>query len=173
MPSYDQSATQSASASGSGDLSVTPPTVEAALIARLNSYAPLTALVGSGAAARIYPEWLPQKTNFPAVAMARRGDERFEVMGQSVDVTFTQFQFSCFARGYLNVLTLAQAVEDALNRYSAEAGSGQCEILNIIIEPSFDALAEEEDGKQQAMGLRHRVILATVQYRRGGVNVAA
>lgn len=146
-------------------------TVEAALIARLNTYGPLAALVGAGQDCRVYPQWLPQKTTFPAVAMVRRSDERFEVMGQSVDVTFAQFQFSCFARGYLQALTLAQTVEDALNRYKAPAASGQCEILNIMIDNVLDALTEEEDGKQEAMGLRHRVVLATVQYRRTGVNV--
>lgn len=58
---------------------------ETRLTATLLAHAPLTALVGAGAAARIYPDNVPQEQAAPCVAYSRTGTENtYSISGQIV-----------------------------------------------------------------------------------------
>lgn len=81
---------------------------------QLEATAGLTALVGSGSAARIYPELLPQSPTMPAVTYQMISNVREERhRGQTGDAR-PRFQFTCWAATALSAAAVATQVRLAV-----------------------------------------------------------
>jgi hypothetical protein len=72
-------------------------------------YAPLTALVGSGAAVRIYPSVIAQGVTMPAVAYALRTDAFATLLGE-VGINQTRIVVQCWAEGIAQAKAVADEV---------------------------------------------------------------
>ena len=72
-------------------------------------YGPLTALVGAGAAARIYPSVIAQGVAMPAVAYALRTDA-FSLLTGDVGIYQTRVVVQCWAEGIAQAKAVADAV---------------------------------------------------------------
>lgn len=76
--------------------------IEPYLISYLTSDSAIAARIGSGSPVtyRIYPEILPQKTGgaeVPAITFSRISSQHPETLDGSADLSFGQFQLSCWA----------------------------------------------------------------------------
>lgn len=90
--------------------------MEAALHAVLSADAGVTALVGSGASARIYPLLMQQSSAHPAVTYQRISAPRVEtasLSGQNARVR-CRMQLDCWARTFAQALSLSDAVRAAM-----------------------------------------------------------
>ena len=90
--------------------------MEAALHAVLSADAGVTALVGSGASARIYPLLMQQSSAHPAVTYQRISAPRIEtasLSGQNARVR-CRMQLDCWARTFAQALSLSDAVRTAM-----------------------------------------------------------
>jgi hypothetical protein len=70
---------------------------ETTLTATLLAYAPLTALVGSGSSARIYPDNVPQEKALPCVAYSRTATEHTYTIHGSVIAEKASIEVWCMA----------------------------------------------------------------------------
>lgn len=84
---------------------------EAAIYAALSGHAPLTALVG----ARIYPDAMPEETEYPAVVYSRAATEPIRTIHASAVVAaFIDVSVSCWGKTRTQADLVATNAIDAL-----------------------------------------------------------
>jgi hypothetical protein len=73
--------------------------IEPSLISYLAADSAISARIASGSplVARIFPEILPQNTILPAITFTRIGSQHPEQLAGDPDLSFAQFQVSCWA----------------------------------------------------------------------------
>lgn len=87
---------------------------ESSLYAILTAHAPLTALVGAGADARIYPDALPEECDYPALVTTRSATEPIATLHGTVAGAFVTLAISCWGGSRDQSDAVAAAVESAL-----------------------------------------------------------
>lgn len=100
--------------------------IETDLVARLKATAAVTALVGSGAAARVYPLRLPESwTGAAGSALTYElvGGSRLYHLGGAAGVSRARVRLHCWSATYGGAKALAAAVRGALDDWAAEAAS--------------------------------------------------
>lgn len=84
------------------------------LFAALSAHAGLTAIVGAGSAARIYPDALPEGCDYPAVVFSRSGTEPIATIDGTVHGAFVTVSVSCWGASRAEADSAADAAESAL-----------------------------------------------------------
>ncbi len=83
--------------------------IDTDVYAAMSGHAPLTALVGSGAACRVYPSVIAQGVPMPAVAYALRTDTFPTLLGE-VGINQTRVVVQCWAEGIAQAKAVADEV---------------------------------------------------------------
>jgi hypothetical protein len=96
--------------------------VEEAVYAILRSAGGVTAIVGTGDAARIYPNVVPQDAGLPAMAYQRISALRRATHGSPASLARPRIQITMLAESYSQVKGLAAAVREALDGFMGTAG---------------------------------------------------
>ena len=96
--------------------------IEEAVYSRLTATGAVTALVGSGSAARIYPNKIPQEATLPAVAYQRVSTRRVKAHAAPTGLARVRVQVTCVARTYSEVKALAVVVRKALEGVMGTVG---------------------------------------------------
>lgn len=97
--------------------------VEEAVNAILKAASGVTALVGSGTAARIYPNVVPQDAALPAMAYQRISALRRATHGAPASLARPRIQLTMLSESYSQVKSLAAAVREALDGYQGTAAN--------------------------------------------------
>ena len=93
------------------------------VIALLKATAGVTALVGTGDNARIYPLERPQTEGLPAIVVKIQSDDPQDTKDGSATLTINTTAVYCMASTYLGARNLAAAVKTALDRQTGTYGS--------------------------------------------------
>lgn len=96
--------------------------VELAVYAILKAAGAVTALVGAGDGARIYPNVVPQDAGLPAIAYQRISSYRRAVHGSPASLARPRVQLTLLAESYSQVKALAAATREALDGYVGTVG---------------------------------------------------
>lgn len=96
--------------------------MELAVYAILKVASSVTALVGAGDGARIYPNVVPQDAGLPAIAYQRISSLRRAVHGSPASLARPRVQLTLIAESYSQVKALAAATRAALDGYVGTAG---------------------------------------------------
>ena len=99
-------------------------TLEGGVLDLLEANAGVTALIGAGATARIYPLVVPEGAVLPAITWQLISEPRMESMNGGTVLAWTRLQFNCWARKYSQAAPLAQAVKAALSQYRGTLSNG-------------------------------------------------
>jgi hypothetical protein len=91
--------------------------IEEAVNTRLLAVSAVTALVGSGTAARIYPLVIPQDAQRPAISYQKISSPKTISHSGDSNLSRSRFQFTCQAETYTSVKALATAVRNAFIGY--------------------------------------------------------
>ena len=86
--------------------------IEAALASYIKLIEEITAIIGTGDSARIYPLALPQKPDYPAVTYQVISSPRHH----DVDISYPRIQYTAFARTYGQAKELAGILRLHLQR---------------------------------------------------------
>lgn len=97
--------------------------MEPDLRAKLSSAAAISALVGSGAAARIHPVILPQNPVLPAISYQRIDAEHVHDHGGMSGLAHARMQLDCWDDDYAGARDLAEKVRLALDGFTGVVGS--------------------------------------------------
>lgn len=118
-------------------------TIEQALMNRLRADQAVISLVGEGVLARIYPNQLPANPVFPCVAYYRISSERPLRMGGHTGNTWARYQFSCFAKTYIEARALSEAIRKSLEFYSTQTPV----VIDLIqFESDYDTFLDESNN---------------------------
>lgn len=98
------------------------------------------AAVGAICANRIYPKWAPQGTAMPAVTYDQLAGERLQVTSGPTGNVDSTFEFTCWAKSYLETRTLADAVRQVLDGF--DGVSDTITIQSIQLEDESDVPSE-------------------------------
>ena len=84
---------------------------------------------------RLYPEVLPQGTEYPALTYLEVSNPVFH----DVDIAYPRFQLSSWAETYLEADTLKNAIKEVMQRYKGiMGGTGGVHVTQIVFFNSFD-----------------------------------
>jgi hypothetical protein len=108
-----------------GVITGTDNIIEAALCALLLEGTAVAALIGT----RIYPNQVPQKSAMPAITYQQISGARDYTLDGPSGMTSPRFQINCWAKTYIEVCRLANAVRKRLNGYS---GNFNTLIIHVI-----------------------------------------
>lgn len=111
-------------------------TIEEAVNALLLATSTVTALVGSGTAARIYPLVIPQDAARPAIAYQKISSPKTMSHSGTSNLARSRFQFTMQAATYTSAKALAAAVRTALIGYRGTVSGVR--IDGILIEDDND-----------------------------------
>lgn len=92
-------------------------TVESEIVARLEVDGAVTALVGSGDDARIYPVLLPQDPTYPAVTYQRVSGARLHNLAGTAGFAMPRLSINCWSRTYGEAKSLAAAIRASLDGF--------------------------------------------------------
>jgi len=113
---------------------VTPPAfIESALVSILNSDEDITDIVVS----RIYPQTIPQETDFPAIRYNQVSGVRDHTLTDSSNCVNARFQIDCIASTLLAGRELADAVRSKLDNYSGTVGTVTIQCIQLINEIDY------------------------------------
>ena len=121
--------------------------LEADIVTRLKAVAGVTALVGSGTSARIYPVRLPQNVTYPAISYFRVSATRESAMGNDVGNVSARFQIDCWGSTYTSARQVCEAVRAALKRYR---GSATVTIQDTFLLNEIELFEDDEEGSLDA-----------------------
>ena len=116
----------------------------------LEASAGVTALVGTGAAARIFPLLVPEGfTNYPAITFQVVSESRQPMLSRQNGLMQARVQINCWARTYAGAKSLKEAVRNAIDGEQTVFPSG-CFIEDGLdsVEPSPDAKPGRLYGKR-------------------------
>jgi len=111
-------------------------TLESDLLARLDGFAGLTALVST----RSYHLHLPQKPTYPAVTFQRISTERVSAMGADTGDVRARIQTDAWATTIDSAMAVAAQVRAALKRYG---GTNSVTIYDILQESEIPLYEDE------------------------------
>lgn len=100
--------------------------VETDLYSWLNDDPTLTALVGD----RVNYVLLPQGTEFPAITFNRISTERIQTLSGTDGLALASFQASAFSEHYLEAVTVASGIRNALDDKAGVLIGGQIDLYD-------------------------------------------
>jgi hypothetical protein len=110
-------------------------TIEEAFRAYLGGVASVTALVGSGANARIYPQAMPQNPTFPAVIYMVVSNPVKESHSGNSALAHPRFRINCWSQDYIQAKTLAREIRRALQGFKGiMGGAGGVDVDGVDFE---------------------------------------
>lgn len=115
--------------------------LDQAIKSHLESVAGVTAVVGSGSAARIYPGVLPQSPTYPAIRFQVFGGGRESAMGSDTGDVMSTLQVDSYAKTYSAAYALAEAVRGGLQRF--KGASAGVTISAVFVESGPNDIYEE------------------------------
>jgi hypothetical protein len=92
-------------------------TIEEALVTRMLATSTITALIGSGTTARLFPLVIPQTATLPAIAYQKISSPKEQAHTGSSHLCRSRLQITCEADNYAAVKALATAVKDCWNSF--------------------------------------------------------
>jgi hypothetical protein len=116
-------------------------TVDQDIVDLLEASAGVTAIVGSGASARIYPLIVKQGDNYPAITYQIISETREPELTQQNGFIQVRVQLTCWAETYAGARTLKEAVRNCIDGSSSTFPSG------VFIENSIDSVEESEGSR--------------------------
>lgn len=126
-----------------------------AVYARLSGYAGLTALLGTGANFRAWPDEARQNATRPYLVFFQVGAERMPLSGVDSGVIGKRFQFNSYAESEDDARAVKDQVVAAINRLSGTYAS-------VVIQ---DAYVENElDGVDDDTRLKVSIVDAVIWY---------
>jgi len=120
-------------------------TIEEAVNALLLATSTVTALVGSGSSARIFPLVIPQNAARPAIAYQKISSPKTMSHSGSSNLARSRFQFTFQAATYTSAKALAAAVRNALIGYRGTVSGVR--IDGILIEDDNDGDIEIQSNE--------------------------
>jgi hypothetical protein len=132
------------------------------LFTRLSTFAGVTAIVGSGTAARIYGIALPQNVALPAIVMRATNSERIESVYSDPGMATVRMQLTCWsADSAKEARDLAEQVRGALERYgSALSGTVIAGVTVYDIHMGSEAELYDPEVKAFAVAVDYSVVHA-------------
>jgi len=120
-------------------------TIEEALNTLLLATSSITALVGTGAAARIFPLRIPQDAARPALAYQKISSPKTHSHGGTSNLARSRFQFTAQAATYTSAKALAAALRTALIGYRGTVSGVR--IDGILIDDDRDGDIEIQSNE--------------------------
>lgn len=115
-------------------------TLEATLVDLIKGSAGLAAFIGTGDTARVYPVRIPQDDSKtlrgradPAMAFSLVSVERVSAFGDDTGLTYSRYQFGCWADTLDDALGMANALRAVLQRYRDPAGENGVPVEDIML----------------------------------------
>lgn len=122
-------------------------TIEEAIVRKMLATPAITALIGSGANARLYPLVTPQTAALPAIAYQKISSPKEQSHSGSSHLARSRVQFTCEAVDYAAVKALAAAVKNCWNSYSGVISLSTVDSLRIdgcAIDNDVDSASERQ-----------------------------
>jgi hypothetical protein len=89
------------------------------IFSRLSTFADVSAIIGTGDAARIYAITLPQPAVYPAITIRAINSRRLESVYSDPGMAEVRMQITCWSRDGDEARDLAEAVRKALERFGS------------------------------------------------------
>ncbi len=106
-------------------------TIEEAITTKMLATSAITALIGSGSAARLYPLVVPQTAALPAIAYQKISSPKEQAHTGSSHLARSRIQFTCEADDYSTVKALATAVKQCWNSFRGIVSLSTTDSLRI------------------------------------------
>lgn len=121
--------------------------IEEAIVARLKTISGLTNYIGTGSAARIYNELMPQSPTYPAVVYSRISSVRESAMGADPGLVHGRVQFDVYTSDRTELRNVTDALRLALQRWrGTDTSNGTTVIQDTFIESQVWIEPELIDG---------------------------
>lgn len=125
-------------------------TFEEALVTQLQTAVGVTPFYGSGAAARIYPDVLPQQPTYPALVYSVVDETGVDSQQGATDLRATRVQFWCMGTNKLtHCVAPARAVETVLRGFQGEMGGGGGVYVDGVIGEDGSLANDDYDDEQK------------------------
>lgn len=116
--------------------------LEATFVDMLEASAGITAIVGSGVDARIYPLLVPEDfSNYPAITFQVVSETREPELTKQNGLMRARVQTNCWARSYAEAKTLKEAVRNAIDGGTAFFTNG------VFIDDGQDSVEPSPDAR--------------------------
>jgi len=126
--------------------------IDAALRTILANDADVTALVGSGSNARIYPMLVPENGTYPCITYQEISYIIPRGLVNAAGPATSRYQFNCWARTALAAKELAEAVRGGLDGYQGAVGGISFQLVRMV--NRNDTLEESADQElERAFGV--------------------
>jgi hypothetical protein len=133
-------------------------TIDQDLVDLLEASAGVTAIVGSGSAARIYPLLVPQGfENYPAITYQVISENREPELTQQNGLFQARVQLNCWARTYAGARALKEAVRNCIDGSSSTFTSG------AFLENGIDSVEESEGSRPGRLFAKRLDVLVWVK----------
>lgn len=133
-------------------------TIDQDLVDLLEASAGVTAIVGSGANARIFPLLVDQGTdNYPAITYQVISENREPELTQQNGLHQVRVQINCWARTYAGARALKEAVRNAIDGSTSTFPNG------AFIENSIDSVEESEGARPGRLYAKRLDVLVWVK----------
>lgn len=103
-----------------------------AIFSRLSTHAGTSALIGSGNAARVYPQKAPQDAAYPHVVYEVFDGERYSSMGSDGDIVRSRVRLHLWGESNAGLQDLSTQSRLALQRFRGSAGGITVDDIFII-----------------------------------------
>jgi len=125
---------------------MTANTLEEAIFEKLLADVDVTAIVGEGADARIYPMILPQSVQFPAVHFSRISADRTYSMDGKTGLSGARFQFESYSeKTPEEVKSLSEAIRRSLEVFQGTVGNVVINGIFLEFDSSLDNFDDRTD----------------------------
>ena len=133
-------------------------TIDQDLVDLLEASAGVTAIVGSGTAARIFPMLVPQGfENYPAITYQVISENREPELTKQNGLHQVRVQVNCWALTYAGARALKEAVRNCIDGSSSTFGNG------VFIENSIDSVEESEGARPGRLYAKRLDVLVWVK----------
>lgn len=117
-----------------------------ALYTYLGGVAGVSALVGSGSDARIYPVVSPEGAAFPRISMVRVGDTHPDTTLASSGIVHVRMQVNCWDDDFDGASDLGDAVRNALHGFSGRMGDDSLDVRYVTVTTRRETYDAPHDG---------------------------
>lgn len=106
-------------------------TIEEAVVTKMLATSAITALIGSGSTARLYPLVVPQTAPLPAIAYQKISSPKEQMHPGPSHLARSRIQFTCEADDYSTVKALAAAVAQCWNSFKGIVSPSTTDSLSV------------------------------------------
>jgi len=136
--------------------------IGAAIVTHLETVAEVTAVVGSGDAARIYPSVLPQDPTYPAIVYTVASNTSEEHLGGSAGLSHARVRIDCYATTAAAATALAEIIRINGLPSSTRGAVGSMTVRGVSLAAGpFDDIVTPRDGGQQWLRITRQDFLVS------------